>query len=154
MKNFIGVKILQAKPMTRGEYNAYRNWTMPKDKNPNDPGYLVKYPGSYESWSPKEVFESAYFEMGDDPSTITPDMVDRFADGRIVSDKIDGKTTLLCAESITGFVQYETSSCVDPENYDEKIGTEICMKRIKDTIWQCLGFVLQWGKCGLNGYEK
>jgi hypothetical protein len=67
---YYGTKKLAAKPLTRGEYNAYRGWTTPADENPLDEGYLVEYadggkpnmPGhvGYISWSPKDVFEAAY----------------------------------------------------------------------------------------------
>lgn len=62
MKQYIGTKIIQAKPMNRGEYNKYRGWEIPNNENPEDEGYLVKYEDGYESWSPKEVFEKAYRE--------------------------------------------------------------------------------------------
>ena len=64
MKTYIGTKVIQARPMKRGEYNEYRGWTIPADENPEDEGYLVKYPGGYESWSPADVFEEAYRENG------------------------------------------------------------------------------------------
>lgn len=61
MEKYIGSKIVQAEPMSRGEYNAYRGWRVPANENPADEGYLVRYqPDGYESWSPKEVFEQAY----------------------------------------------------------------------------------------------
>ena len=63
MKKYIGTKIIEGKPMTRGEYNLYRGWTIPENENPTDAGYLVKYPDGYESWSPKEQFEEAYREF-------------------------------------------------------------------------------------------
>lgn len=62
MKKYIGTKMIQAKPMNRGEYNKYRGWEIPSNENPTDEGYLVKYEDGYESWSPKEVFENAYRE--------------------------------------------------------------------------------------------
>jgi hypothetical protein len=62
VKHFIGIKEVDAKPMTRGEYNKYRGWQIPADENPDDEGYLVKHSDSYESWSPKEVFDEAYIE--------------------------------------------------------------------------------------------
>lgn len=62
MKQYIGTKIIQAEPMTRGAYNKYRGWTIPADESPYDDGYLVRYPDGYESWSPKDVFEAAYRE--------------------------------------------------------------------------------------------
>ena len=59
---YIGTKLIKAKPMTRGEYNAYRGWTLPKNENPDDDGYLIVYVDSddYVSWSPKDVFDRAY----------------------------------------------------------------------------------------------
>ncbi len=62
MKKYVGTKMLEAKPMNRGEYNRYRGWPIPQDENPDDEGYLVKYHDGYESWSPKEVFEESYSE--------------------------------------------------------------------------------------------
>lgn len=63
MKQFIGTKMVHAKPMTRGDYCVYRGWPMPADEKWEDEGYLVVYaPDGYESWSPKEVFEEAYRE--------------------------------------------------------------------------------------------
>lgn len=63
MKKYIGIKLIEATPMLRGDYNEYRGWKIPKDENPKDEGYLVKYSDSYESWSPKEAFEEAYCEV-------------------------------------------------------------------------------------------
>lgn len=70
MQKYIGTMSINAKPMTRGEYNKLRNWGVPADENPNDKGYLIEYTDSpnpnlegfsgYVSWSPKDVFERAY----------------------------------------------------------------------------------------------
>jgi hypothetical protein len=70
MKQFIGVKLIHAKPMTRLEYNVYRGWDLPTDENPDDPGFLVEYldggkantpdHAGYVSWSPEDVFNRAY----------------------------------------------------------------------------------------------
>jgi hypothetical protein len=66
---YIGTKIISAKPMNRQEYNDLRGWTLPADENGNDEGYLVEYPDGgknialcegYVSWSPKKQFEDAY----------------------------------------------------------------------------------------------
>lgn len=63
MEQYIGTKVIHAKPMNRGDYNIYRGWAIPADEDPADDGYLVVYPDGYESWSPKEVFEEAYRPM-------------------------------------------------------------------------------------------
>ena len=62
METYIGVKSLEAKPMSLGEYNKHRGWAIPVDEDPQRPGYLVRYADGYESWSPKEGFEKAYHE--------------------------------------------------------------------------------------------
>lgn len=70
--------------MTRGEYNDYRGWTVPKDENPNDEGYMVKYADDYVSWSPKETFEKSYHIVGVRPLNdsallmVSTDYKDRF----------------------------------------------------------------------------
>lgn len=65
----IGTKIVNAAPLTRGEYDALRGWETPADKNPEDAGYLVEYVDGgkpnhpefvgYISWSPADVFANA-----------------------------------------------------------------------------------------------
>ncbi len=62
MKKYVGTKVIEATPMTRGDYNKYRGWQIPADENPADEGYLVKYSDDYVSWSPAGVFEEAYRE--------------------------------------------------------------------------------------------
>lgn len=70
MKKFIGTKLINAKPMTRLDYNIFRGWTLPEDENGEDEGYLVEYVddgaantkeyAGYVSWSPEEVFNNSY----------------------------------------------------------------------------------------------
>ena len=60
MKDYIGVKVVAAEPMSRGEYNEYRGWKIPSDENPADEGYHIRYSDEYESWCPKKQFYEAY----------------------------------------------------------------------------------------------
>jgi len=70
MKQYIGVKLINATPMTRLEYNTYRGWTLPANEDGDDAGYLVEYTDGgqantpdytgYVSWSPVDVFNKAY----------------------------------------------------------------------------------------------
>lgn len=71
MKKYVGTKLIEAEPMTRGAYNEYRGWTIPVDENPADEGYLVRYSDNYVSWSPKEIFDAAYreYDQGELPAT-------------------------------------------------------------------------------------
>lgn len=133
---YVGVKIVFA-------------WQQEKD---GQPGYAVKYPNGYFSWSPKDIFEAAYLPMGDgNDNKVTQEMVDLFTGKEYEATNLsDGKSTLVVCKTSSGFMQYEVSSCVDPSNYDRIVGLEMGLKRIKDTLWKCLGFVVQWGKYGLN----
>ena len=67
LKHYKCVKDVHAKPMTRGEYNAYRGWTIPAGEVASEAGYLVIYnkdtPDHYESWSPKRIFDAGYIEF-------------------------------------------------------------------------------------------
>lgn len=70
MQRYVGTKLINARPMTRAEYNAFRGWQLPADEIGADEGFLVEYTdggkantpdySGYVSWSPKAVFERAY----------------------------------------------------------------------------------------------
>lgn len=60
MKNYVGTKFIEAKEMTRGEYNDYRGWKIPENENPADEGYLAKYSDGHENWLPKKHFEETF----------------------------------------------------------------------------------------------
>jgi hypothetical protein len=62
MNQYVGTKMIGAKPMNRGEFYHYLEKPFPQDENPDEEGYLVKYENGYESWSPKVTFESTYCE--------------------------------------------------------------------------------------------
>ncbi|KJS23156.1 MAG: hypothetical protein VR72_03045 [Clostridiaceae bacterium BRH_c20a] len=146
MKKYIGFKIIEAEPMSVAEYNdKVRPLVYSGDCQE---GYKVVYPDGYVSWSPKEVFEKAYMQIGDN-NTVTQEMVDNFITAFDV-DTIGQKTTIVGARLVNGFEIYEFSSCVDPANYDEALGAEICKKRIKDKVWYLLGFLLQTAKEGIK----
>ena len=68
MKTYIGAEILQAVEMELYTYNSSKGIESDTD---NMPGYLVKYPDGYSSWSPKHVFEEAYREVSSAEATLT-----------------------------------------------------------------------------------
>ncbi|MEK3819679.1 Gp49 family protein [Cytobacillus sp. FSL W8-0315] len=53
------------------------------------------------------------------------------------------KCTVVSCKLPSGFVITESSACVDPANYDIKLGAEICTKRIVDKVWELEGYKLQ-----------
>ena len=52
-------------------------------------------------------------------------------------------TTYVTVKMLNGFTVRESTTCVDPLNYNENIGREICLSKIEDKIWNLLGFLLQ-----------
>lgn len=61
---YIRTHIVEAEPMTRGNYHksrgwAEKGWNMPEGATPEDPGYKVVYKDGYVSWCPKGSFEEA-----------------------------------------------------------------------------------------------
>lgn len=77
MQKYVGTKQIEARPMTRGEYNIYRGWQIPADEDPNDKGYLVKYSDGYESWSPEKQFDEAYRQCDNMTFGIAIEMIKR-----------------------------------------------------------------------------
>lgn len=133
-KTYIGVKRIEAYPEDRD----------------GQPGYAVIYPDGYVSWSPKAVFEAAYFSI-EKANSLTQNDIDRMIDASEVNVQTIGeKTTLVRVVLPTGFEMVEASSCVDPENYSEEYGAQICMEKIKDRLWCLMGFTLQWAHKGLT----
>jgi len=60
MKSYIGVKIIQAAPMS--EIDWLKESGENRENGGRD-GYKVIYPDGYVSWSPKSVFDRAYREI-------------------------------------------------------------------------------------------
>ena len=127
-------------------------WAYPEERN-GKPGYVVVYRRgmrtAYESWSPAEEFEKFYLPQGDDPTRVTPGMVDGFvkhAEAHTVGDKM----TVTYVELANGTLYAESSACVEPANYDVGIGKQVCIDRAKERVWHLLGFALQWARRGLS----
>ena len=101
-KTFVGTKIVTAKPMSRGDYNAYRGWRLPDSEDGRDEGYLVEYQdggkpnderhAGYISWSPAEQFERANVPF-DAPEELAPHQL------RVVAERadLDARTERLSA---------------------------------------------------------
>lgn len=144
MERYIGTKIIEAEPMSRAHGDKAED------------GYKVRYADGYESWSPKAVFEKAYLpltvndQLRTAAASISQEMVDDFIVAREVTTMGD-KCTVVRAVLRNGFEIVDSSACVSAENYDEKLGADICMEKIKDKVWFLLGFLLQTAVHGVDG---
>ena len=148
MQTYIGTKLVEAEPAWRLNGKVYDAGTMFGGADRPEEGYRVRYPDGYESWSPKEVFEKAYLplehnqELKTDEPSISARMVEDFI-RETWTETLGEKTTVVRAALRNGFEIVESSSCVSPENYDEAMGREICLEKIRDKVWMLLGFLLQ-----------
>ena len=76
--------------------------------------------------------------------TVTKDHIeDLLARSTFESTKLGPKSTIVHCTLPNGFALIESSSCVDPANYDHELGVEIAKKRIAERIWQLEGYLLQ-----------
>lgn len=155
MKKYIRCHIVKAKPCTLGEWEqeTSRTWKEP-DRSRTEEGYKCDYPDGYSGWCPKAQFESQGFALEDGSKITERDILNFKLQGYQQSDTFaapDGKPfTMVQMVYPTGFTDFATSACVDPKNYSEKIGSDICVKKINDRLWGFLGFMLQWAKFGLR----
>lgn len=157
MKQYIGTKLIEAEKAYRVDGKVV---TLAENRvpcgNEVERGYKVRYADGYESFSPQGVFESAYLplevngKLKTEAPSISAEMVERFIDHH-ETVTMGGKTTVVRAVLKNGFEIVESSSCVSAENYDKKLGEEICMKRIRNKVWELLGFLLQTAVGGVNG---
>ena len=154
MSNFIGVKLVDAEPITLGAYNALRGWGLPTDEKYDEPGYFIKYPDDYVTWCPKNTFERDHMPIAKENTVTEEDvnaMIKQIHVDLITPNDLGSVVTVITVTLANGFTITESSTCVDPENYDAEIGVDCCMERIKDKIWYLLGFLLS---CGFNGFQK
>ena len=141
---YLGVKLIKARKAWRinGSAIVYDMNRMVQHDDVVDEGYEVEYPDGYKSFSPKDVFEKAYYQILDPTKISEGDVLGFMKQG--YSLRLGEKTTVVLDTTITGFDTIGTSACVNPNNYDHAIGEGIARRDIKDKIWGHLGFVLQW----------
>lgn len=97
-------------------------------------------------------------------NTVTANQIDKIIkDGTVNVITLGEKTTLVEFITKEGFVMIESSSCVDKSNYNEEIGKNICLKRIRNKLWEFEGYCLQKdifynektrGKCEPSAKER
>lgn len=71
----------------------------------------------------------------------------------IIVTTVFDKCTIVSCKLPSGFVIVESSACVDPNNYDEDYGAEICIDKIVDKLYELEGYLLQEA-LSLNSYGE
>lgn len=147
---YLGVKLIKARKAWRinGSAIVYDMNRMVQHDDVVDEGYEVEYPDGYKSFSPKDVFEKAYYMILSPNKIQEGDVLNFIKEG--YSLRLGEKTTVVCDTTLTGFDTIGIAACVNPSTYDHDIGCGIARRDIKDKIWGHLGFVLQWAINGLK----
>lgn len=147
---YLGVKLIKARKAWRinGSAIVYDMNRMVQHDDVVDEGYEVEYPDGYKSFSPKDVFEKAYYMILSPNKIQEGDVLNFIKEG--YSLRLGEKTTVVCDTTLTGFDTVGIAACVDPSTYDHDMGCGVARRDIKDKIWEHLGFVLQWAINGLK----
>lgn len=147
---YLGVKLIKARKAWRinGSAIVYDMNRMVQHDDVVDEGYEVEYPDGYKSFSPKDVFEKAYYMILSPNKIQEGDVLNFIKEG--YSLRLGEKTTVVCDTTLTGFDTVGIAACVNPSTYDHDMGCGIARRDIKDKIWGHLGFVLQWAINGLK----
>lgn len=148
MKSYVGVRQVQAAPMMLSEYFASLEGEAEEGgwDGHEAEGYLIIHPDGWQGWEHKAKFEDSHLQTGPN-NTIIEQNVNDFIKSYEVTQWGD-KTTVVHATLANGFIVSDSSSCVDPTNFNLDIGADICKDRIRNKVWHMLGFLLQ---CGVSG---
>lgn len=138
MQNYISVKWVSAEPARKNGQG----------------GYEINYPDGYTSWCPRDVFKKYYIEAPVNPDTgkpyVTKSMEEDFIDSVEVTTMYN-RVTVVSAKLKNGFIVTKSSACIDPANYDSKIGVDNCKKAIIDEVRMLLGFLMSTVVYGIKG---
>ena len=147
---YLGVKLIKARKAWRinGSAIVYDMNGMVQHDDVVDEGYEVEYSDGYKSFSPKDVFEKAYYMILSPNKIQEGDVLNFIKEG--YSLRLGEKTTVVCDTTLTGFDTVGIAACVNPSTYDHDMGCGVARRDIKDKIWGHLGFVLQWAINGLK----
>lgn len=126
----------------------------------NQPGYYVRYADGYESFSPKEAFESGYSEIGPAYNSILSDedaerLLSQLTGERVTKEFIQSRiaavaylvvpetTVTICHIEIdNGFSVRGESACVDPKNFNQELGEKYAYENAFEKLWAFFGFLL------------
>ena len=101
-------------------------------------GYVLSFPDTGKLFYSKIIIMETNIK-------VTPEEVKENMKDVLVRTVVEfGKPcTYVTVRMKNGFTLRESTTCVDPANYNEEIGKEICLERIENKVWHLLGYALQ-----------
>lgn len=156
MKSYIGVKSVEAEPMNLADFKLdVKGEGMVPAEDEKQEGYLVVYPDGYKSWSPKDVFEKAYFEAAEGKTY--QEIADRLCQ-TIVAVRVGRRTlsgSLIC---LNGFEVSASVMARDEADLDANYNDYLIelTKKANAKLLEHVRFVVMLASNGLdqNVYEK
>ena len=139
-QHFLGTKLTEA-------YEALSEKQSGKYP-PGSPGYNVVYPDGYQSWSPKEVFEKAYYPVGANyPLKLNKKVVENYISSidywKCSDHSMIGLVTLR-----NGFTFSVFNGCVNGSEFSEEYAKKDIQEKALAETWRLLGFILRWASEG------
>lgn len=82
-------------------------------------------------------------------NSLTQEHIDSIvANSQIEVVDMGKKTTVVTLTMPNGFEITESAACVDPANYDQRMGTQVALDRIKSILWRVEGYRLHHALMG------
>jgi hypothetical protein len=139
MDTYLGSLTVNAKPMTRQEYNNFRGWTLPDDEDGNDAGYLVEdLVTDHINWQPKAVFNELFHNSGNMTFSDALEIVKR--GGRVSRSGWNGKNMFIfLVQGSTFTVNREPLISILGEGTEVNYHGHVDMRTADGTIvpWLC-----------------
>lgn len=117
MKSYACDTVVNAREMTRGEYNVFRGWDLPNDESCDDAGYLVDY-GNYITWLDSPVFERCFI--------VSDNFIDRLA---IEINQLDSRI-----EKLKAFIDADDFTVFDESVQSDFKEQLFYMKKYSDVL--------------------
>jgi hypothetical protein len=93
---------------------------------------------------PQSVLEEVAKLQATQKNKVTQEDINDIINKSIINASTVGeKTTFVRVTLPNGFEMTESSSCVDPANYNFELGKKLCLENIKRKLWMLEGYVLQ-----------
>lgn len=98
----------------------------------------------------EKVEDEFFYDIDDDDFDYIAEI---FSESNFVVTNAFNKCTIVACQLPNGFVIVESSSCVDPDNYDEEVGIENCLNKIKDKVIELEAY-LYHEECSCHEYDE
>ena len=111
--------------------------------------------GQYMGCMSYDQFEKYFVKYEEtSPTSVSEEQIEEIMkESKFIVTSVFDKCTIVSCKLPNGFVLVESSACIDPQNYNQKMGVEICMNRIKEKLFEMEAYRLQQELWEEGGYD-